>query len=299
MGDIGSNNPPESATAPSDSMASKPLRKKRKLPSLDASFDAPSRPVDLPYLHQGRKRTVPHEKGQWASHVYLELQPSSAFRKMLKAAVEIASAPSTSSASTAPSPVIHSLLASTSEPYLASQAPSLTLVPRSASAAVLSEPSPEGTALHLSLSRPLILQTNQRADLRAAVAKVAANTTGFSARYASFGVLENDEKTRRFLGIEIGAGYGELHALVRNLDDKLTTLRLPTYYHSPRFHTSLAWTTSTTSTCTTSNDPLPFSPQGLATLEEQYSKPLRDEELWVGQLCVKIGKEVARYALTG
>jgi hypothetical protein len=32
----------------------------------------------------------------------------------------------------------------------------------------------------------------------------------FSARYATFGVLENDEKTRRFLGIEIGTGYDEV-----------------------------------------------------------------------------------------
>ncbi len=29
-------------------------------------------------------------------------------------------------------------------------------------------------------------------------------------RFASFGVLENDERTRRFLGVEIGTGYAEV-----------------------------------------------------------------------------------------
>jgi hypothetical protein len=37
----------------------------------------------------------------------------------------------------------------------------------------------------------------------------------FSARYATFSWLENDDKTRRFLGIEIGQGYDavSLHSL--------------------------------------------------------------------------------------
>lgn len=32
----------------------------------------------------------------------------------------------------------------------------------------------------------------------------------FAARYASFGVLENDDQTRRFLGVEIGQGYDQV-----------------------------------------------------------------------------------------
>jgi len=106
----------------------------------------------------------------------------------------------------------------------------------------LSEASTD-TALHLSLSRPLMLQTNQREDLRAAVAKVATAASGcapdsaliplqtaltilvcsFSARYASFGVLENDEKSRRFLGVEIGHGYDSVRRIPPQRSNSLLT----------------------------------------------------------------------------
>jgi len=87
--------------------------------------------------------------------------------------------------------------------------------------------------LHISLSRPLYIQTNQKSDLRASVAKVAKSAIGyvrfdcsilgsvliigasrFSSRYATFGMLENDEKNRRFLAIEIGQGYEQVRSLV-------------------------------------------------------------------------------------
>lgn len=139
----------------------------------------------------------------------------------------------------------------------------------------------------------------------------------FAARYASFAVLENDEKTRRFLGIEIGQGYDEVSctgestcllmlmlklqmlALVRKVDDMLAAHRLPTYYAEPRFHTSLAWSTTTTSTVKDASS-LPFSDAVLADLEAVLGKQLRREgEVWVGELCVKIGKDVSRYRLSG
>ncbi|GAA5904601.1 hypothetical protein JCM6882_004918 [Rhodosporidiobolus microsporus] len=264
--------------------SSEPPKKRRKLPSLDSLFEAPVRPTDSPDLHQGRVRTVPHERGQWASHIYLELEPSSSFKKALKDSVDDAVAAS-------PDCTILSLL----EPASATPSRSATPNPTQDAASVLSETSRD--ALHLSLSRPLILQINQRADLRAGVAKVAKEVKGYPARYASFGVLENDEKTRRFLGIEIGTGYDEMHSLLRKLDAMLALLRLPTYYPEPRFHTSLAWS-ATTSASSPSTD-LPFSDAVLSALDEKLGKKLRSAELWVGELCVKIGKEVTRFPLTG
>ncbi|GAA6008403.1 hypothetical protein JCM10207_000114 [Rhodosporidiobolus poonsookiae] len=274
-----------------------PPKKKRKLPPLDASFSAPPRRTDSPDLHQGRTRTAPHVQGQWATHIYLELEPSPAFRKRLLSAVDLArsSAPRDST--------IHSLLDPPSLPSSRSSTPTLDT-----DAASTSE-----EALHLSLSRPLMLQTNQRGELRAGVARVAKEVAGFSAQYATFAVLENDEKTRRFLGIEVGPGYDQLRALLTKLDAVLADLRLPTYYAEPRFHTSLAWS-STTSTSATSSTapcaspsareeaappPLPFSNPTLEALEAKHGKALRAEEFWAGEVCVKIGKDVARFALSG
>jgi hypothetical protein len=88
-------------------------------------------------------------------------------------------------------------------------------------------------------------------------------------------------------------------SLVRRVDEMLATHRLATYYANPRFHTSLAWSTTTS---LTSEDPvnLPFSEPTLANLEEELGKRLRREgEVWAGELCVKIGKDVSRYRLTG
>ncbi|BGP51651.1 poly(U)-specific 3'-to-5' RNA exonuclease [Rhodotorula kratochvilovae] len=238
-------------------MSSEPPKKKRKLPALDASFDEAPRRSDSPELHQGRKRAVPHQRGLWAAHVYLELEPSPGLSKILKRATADAEA----------------------------------AAPEGATPNASTD-----SALHLSLSRPLMLQTNQRADLRAAVARVAGSCAGFSARYASFAVLENDDKSRRFLGVEIGQGYDALLGLVRKLDGELATLRLPMYYPSPRFHTSLAWTTSTTA----SSPSPPFSDALLEDLEQRLGKKLRLEgEVFAAEVCVKVGKDVTRYRLAG
>ncbi|BGP43436.1 poly(U)-specific 3'-to-5' RNA exonuclease [Rhodotorula kratochvilovae] len=256
-------------------MSSEPPKKKRKLPALDASFDEAPRRSDSPELNQGRKRAVPHQRGLWAAHVYLER-----LSKILKRATADAEAAAPEGAT------VHSLLA-----------PPPSSAPTGEDTAPSAQPNAStDSALHLSLSRPLMLQTNQRADLRAAVARVAGSCAGFSARYASFAVLENDDKSRRFLGVEIGQGYDALLGLVRKLDGELATLRLPMYYPSPRFHTSLAWTTSTTA----SSPSPPFSDALLEDLEQRLGKKLRLEgEVFAAEVCVKVGKDVARYRLAG
>lgn len=250
-----------------------PPKKKRRLPRLDDSFDEPKRPTDSPELHQGRKRAAPHVRGQWASHVYLELSPSSSLRKVLQQSYDavVESASSSEDAAAA----VHSLL------------PGARTDHRDTT----------DEALHLSLSRPLMLLTNQRQDLKKAVARIADRFRPFAARYASFGILENDEKTRRFLGIEVGQGYTELEALVRRLDEAFAEMRLPAYYPEPRFHTSIAWTTTTSATAAASP---PFAEPILEALEARFGPSLRKEgQVWVGGLCVKIGKDVTRYSLSG
>ncbi|GAA5929797.1 hypothetical protein JCM3775_006555 [Rhodotorula graminis] len=261
-------------------MSSEPPKKKRKLPALDASFDEPARTADSPELHQGRKRAVPHQRGLWAAHVFLELEPSTGLSKVLKKATVDAAAAAPDDST------VHSLLSPSAADKCKSDAPS----------AIDAGDHSSSAALHLSLSRPLMLQTNQRQELRAAVAKVAAASSGFDARYASFGVLENDDKSRRFLGVEIGHGYDQLLALTHKLDAELERLRLPTYYPTPRFHTSLAWSTSTS---LSSQDP-PFDNAFLDDLDARLGKKLRLEgEVFAAEMCVKVGKETARYRLTG
>lgn len=56
-----------------------------------------------------------------------------------------------------------------------------------------------------------------------------------------FGLLVNDEKTRSFLTVGVGAGCGErLRRLVASVDAVLARYRQPTYYVDPKFHVSVA-----------------------------------------------------------
>lgn len=126
-------------------------------------------------------------------------------------------------------------------------------------------------------------------------------------------MLQNDEKTRRFLAFEIGQGYEEVKLLslsfacastesrrtqlkdiVRQLDAELESMRLPRYYENPRFHTSIAWTAIDRDR---NDDTLPFGPDQIAELDAKFGKRLRLDELWVGELVLKIGKDLSKYRL--
>ncbi|KAM0790907.1 hypothetical protein ACM66B_004214 [Microbotryomycetes sp. NB124-2] len=252
--------------------AARPAKKRKTLPKLDDDFFEQPRSSDSPELHHGRKRTVPHQQGQWAAHVFVELVPDDALRKALCKAVKDASSGLKDSAT-----VVHSFL---------QQSPSDGDERKAA----------DDTVLHMSLSRPLMLQTNTRSDLKAAVATVAHSSKPVSCRFASFDWLENDDKTRRFLAVEVGAGHPELKTLVRLIDDHLDRLRLPRYYETPRFHCSLAW--SVTTTANTSTDScLPFDDDVIKALNDKYDSVLSQEPMTASSLCVKIGKVVTRYRL--
>ncbi len=129
----------------------------------------------------------------------------------------------------------------------------------------------------------------------------------------------------------------QLKSFVHQLDLALIKMHLPPYYDQPRFHTSLLWSTTTSATCaspnsptavstpstseqvtTTTNDvhnsddpdtsttadtfskaPFPFSDATVAALEAQLGRALREDEFYVAEVCVKIGKEVKRFPLAG
>jgi U6 snRNA phosphodiesterase len=80
----------------------------------------------------------------------------------------------------------------------------------------------------------------------------------FTASFASFASLDNDERTRTFLAMEIGAGHTEvcdtcsdmfsfhlmspqLKALSDALTPTLKAIRQKEFYPEPRFHASFAW----------------------------------------------------------
>ncbi|KAF9454836.1 hypothetical protein P691DRAFT_655574 [Macrolepiota fuliginosa MF-IS2] len=191
---------------------SPPPPKKRQailvpLPSLSPNLVVPT-PVDNPALHQGRIRTTPHVDGNWAAHVYvsINLNRSHALYSLLSSVITQASQSV---------PTLHNLVMG-------------------------QDRDKNYTELHISLTRPIFIRAHQKEDLRQAVKKLAQRSP-FTLSFTSFAELHNDENTRTFLTMEVGAGHHELKKLCGDLEPFLQGLRQHSYYSSPRFHASIAW----------------------------------------------------------
>ncbi|KAF9485886.1 hypothetical protein BDN70DRAFT_870814 [Pholiota conissans] len=282
------------------SVQPEPLQKKRKLPPVSASLVPPG-PIDNPALHQGRIRTTPHVEGQFAAHVYVSL-PLGRHSMLHK--------------------LVQNILrdAKTAIPALCDIWPAEEASTR-----------PE---LHISLSRPIFLRAHQREDLKRAVKNIAKAHKAFIVSFATLSELINDEKTRTFLTLEVGAGYQELRSLVGALTPSLKSIRQQEYYVNPRFHASIAWAllhkarggasdlVRSDSICTTPFSPseeagLPLShstleapdlfptiaqlpPEAINDLKKRYSAELCSPtvgSLEVESISLKIGKEVCSWSL--
>lgn len=140
--------------------------------------------------------------------------------------------------------------------------------------------------LHLSLSRPLQLWTNQRDAFKAAIVAAVSKHPPLTLAFAGLANLTNDEKTRQFLCLEVGYGHEELLSLVQSIDGVLASKKLPVYYEQPRFHASIAWW-------------LPREGVEMQQLETLDISALRDVQVEVGRVQVKIGKDVVEMGLLG
>ncbi|KAI0711660.1 hypothetical protein C8Q76DRAFT_769439 [Earliella scabrosa] len=195
-----------------------PPPKKRKLPSLSAHL-LPDIPKDNPALHQGRRRTVPHVDGQFAAYVYVPvfLPKRSRLFKLLTRVF---------TAAKCDVPTLHPI--GFSEDVMKS----------SESTGDLDD---ESVELHLSLTRPTYLRAHQREEFKRAVQAVARSKHRFSASFATLSELTNDERTRTFLTLEVGAGHDDFKALSDALTPTLRSIHQKEFYEEPRFHVSIAW----------------------------------------------------------
>lgn len=188
-----------------------PLVKKRRLPAL-APHLMPTTPLDDPSKHQGRTRATPHVDGQFAAHIYVPLVLRGALRGIVERAVSMAK----------------------------QEVAGVCLL-----GGADSGPDPDSVAavreLHVSLTRPFFLRAHQREEMKRAVRDAAKAHPPFMASFASFSDLTNDEHTRTFLCMEIGAGHGELSALSDTITPTLLSFHQKEYYERPRFHASFAW----------------------------------------------------------
>ncbi|KAF8195512.1 hypothetical protein BJ912DRAFT_957271 [Pholiota molesta] len=177
-----------------------------------------------------------------------------------------------------------------------------------------------------------------REDLKRAVKNIAKEHKAFIVSFATLSELINDEKTRTFLTLEVGAGYHELRSLADALSPTLQAIRQREYYVSPRFHASIGWallhkareaasnlqTVRSDSICTTPCTPseevgLPMShstsqapdifptiaqlpSEAIDDLKKRYCAKLSSPSVGsfeVESITLKIGKDVSSWSLIG
>ncbi|KAG2340148.1 hypothetical protein BDR05DRAFT_938070 [Suillus weaverae] len=199
--------------------AGAPERKKKKLPSLASSLIVPV-PLDDPALHQGRVRATPHVEGQYAAYVYIPLvvHPGTALYSLVDEVLDV-----------------------TKEMVPAAHAIGEIVSYSRHSGGLVVNSSRRARELHLSLTRLIYLRAHQREEFKQAIKLIASRQTPFQASFATFSELTNDERTRAFLSLEVGAGHNELRDLLSALSPTLQSLRQRDFYSQPRFHVSIAW----------------------------------------------------------
>jgi len=265
---------------------------KRKLPRLSPSLVIPS-PKSDPSQHQGRIRGSPHVEGQFAAYVYIRV-PLDNNEKLKSYLVS----------------VIHHAKEIVPEIVCDWVDSNSDQTSRS-----LEKEGDQGHELHISLTRPIYLRYYQREDLKRAVKQIAQNHSSFSASFSAFASFDNEERTRTFLAVEIGAGHSNLKKLSKALDSTLELLHQKCFYEVPRFHASIAWallgsrlqrTTipiedSSNAASTPSYRVISSFPENmLSTLTEEFGETLASKlgVFEVDQIKLRIGKDTFSWMLS-
>ncbi|OAP63532.1 hypothetical protein AYL99_02759 [Fonsecaea erecta] len=216
-------------------------------PPLPSSFhslyatNVRSSTTDDPSLHAGRTRQVPHAVGNWPTHIYLEWYPSRCWLGILDRVIQSAGL-AVGPAQEDSKPHVHSFLRS----ELGVQLP-----------------------LHISLSAPLVLKTEQRDPFQTHLESRLrqGRIKPFTVQVSGLDWVANHDKTRFFLVLKLmKPGDDELNRLLSICNAIARQFSLPRLYEercdtparlqsqppsktiremadkSDAFHISIAWT---------------------------------------------------------
>lgn len=184
--------------------------------------------ADLPSLHQGRRRIIPHKDGNWPSHIYLEWHPSSSQHQLLQSLLAALARG-----------LDHLLIGHGLAGFLTSE---------------LGAPLP----LHVSLSRPFVLRTDEKdAFLDRLIQDTArCHVPAFALAPYDLAWHRSPDSERSFLVLRVRGPSGtndELSALLRTCNRLVASYGQPQLYApgspghdgsnhaSDAFHVSLAW----------------------------------------------------------
>ncbi|GAB7364438.1 hypothetical protein MBLNU230_g4979t1 [Neophaeotheca triangularis] len=184
---------------------------------------------DDPSMHQGRKRTIPHIEGAWPTHIFLDWHPTPQESESLTEII------------TQQIKLKESGLATTTTTTINPQDPKQKVHSFLTNHLGVSQP------LHISLSRSLTLQTEQRApfitSLKTAIQQTPVNP--FVCVGTKLKWFPNDDRSRWFyvMGVEAVEPRGdELRLLLRACNAVCERFGLRGL--GDKFHVSVAWSLS-------------------------------------------------------
>ncbi|KAF8946680.1 poly(U)-specific 3'-to-5' RNA exonuclease [Haplosporangium gracile] len=199
-------------------------RKKVSLPPLPSTltdlYKDRERTPDNPNRHQGRIRARAHVDGSWPVHVYVEV-------KLSHELFDIVSTLTKTARSLAPSTV--SMLQSVESLKKKNDVP------------IEADSAEDATELHISLTRPIYLQELHLGHFASDIRDTFKSRKRFSVNFSGIQSFSNDDRTRSFLGLRVGAGHIKLESLVAEMDVITQRYSQPKFYPDPQFHASFAW----------------------------------------------------------
>lgn len=184
------------------------------LPPLPSSFHnlyaTTVRPftADLPSLHQGRKRLTPHMEGNWPSHIYIEWHPPPTHHEALSSLLDALKTDLQPLLLLNPTPGHHELTT-----FLTSD---------------LGAPLP----LHISLSRPFVLRTEQKDAFRDTLARCIASVAvapfelQFVAGGGGLAWFRSAEASRSFLVLRVRTAVQEEQKQEQEQQQRRSNLQL-------------------------------------------------------------------------
>ncbi|KAJ5157828.1 uncharacterized protein N7482_008928 [Penicillium canariense] len=267
-----------------DKPASPPAKKPRRdppsrahaLPPLPPAFHdlyASSTRVsvnDDPSLHGGRKRVIPHVEGNWPTHVYLECVYAPPSRSFAAERAAIANSKVTGYPAKDELALLADLLARAEESAKLGDGSDGSSTPRLRS--LLHSDLGAQLPLHISLSAPVVLRTDQRASFTEALTTSIRDShiPPFTVTPDALQWVSNHERTRWFLVLHVAQSAGDGLTRLLTLSnralaafdqpplyttpssdarpsrapvahDRSRGAAGPAGYHSDSFHVSLAW----------------------------------------------------------
>jgi len=115
--------------------------------------------------------------------------------------------------------------------------------------------------------------------------------------------LENDDNSRAFLAVQVGAGCSQLGALTDALTPALRAIKQSEFYPKPKFHVSIGWALLKRDGADNSTEDFPTTaelPQDvIEDLNRDFASKLRRPSAHVEaeEVCVKVGKDAFRWGL--